>query len=113
MEIGFNAGHSELFLKHTSAHVTFDLGDHPYVSHAKEYIDAWRLYPSVLENMMLFLLMAITSADLQNAKKLARKNTIVMDDTMYTAAYTMGPTQVWLESDRIMGRRKGNVMGKI
>ena len=106
MEIGFNAGHSELFLKHTSAHVTFDLGDHPYVSHAKEYIDAWRLYPSVL-------MVAITSADLQNAKKLARKNTIVMDDTMYTAAYTMGPTQVWLESDRIMGRRKGNVMGKI
>ena len=86
MEIGFNAGHSsELFLKHTSAHVTsFDLGDHPYVAHAKEYIDAWRLYPSVLENMMLFLLMAIASADLQNAKKLARKNTIVMDDTMYS-----------------------------
>ena len=45
MEIGFNAGHSaELFLKYTSAHVTsFDLGDHPYVTHAKEYIDAY--YP--------------------------------------------------------------------
>ena len=43
MEIGFNAGHSsELFLKYTSAHVTsFDLGEHPYVSHAKEYIDAY------------------------------------------------------------------------
>ena len=65
------------YLKHTSAHVTFDLGDHPYVAHAKEYIDAWRLYPSVL-------MVAIASADLQNAKKLARKNTIVMDDTMYS-----------------------------
>lgn len=74
--------------------------------------------------MILFLLMVdIASADLQNAKRLARKNTIVMmDDTMYTAAwvhpYTMGPTQVWLETDRIeMGRRdyeegKGMSWGK-
>jgi hypothetical protein len=80
MEIGFNAGHSaELFLKHSSAHVTsFDLGDHD-----KEYIDAYpgrhslmtlpSLYRSVLENMMLFLLMVdIARADLQNSKRLAR-----------------------------------------
>ena len=50
---------------------------------------------------MLFLLM-VALADLQNARLLARKNTIViMDDTMYT----VGPTQAWLESDKMeMGK---------
>ena len=40
---------------------------------------------------MLFLLMVdIARADLQNAKKLARKNTIViMDDTMYTPEWVL------------------------
>jgi len=42
MEIGFNAGHSaEIFLQH-NPHATvtsFDLGMHPYVTHAKEYMD--------------------------------------------------------------------------
>ena len=91
------------YLKHTSAHVTsFDLGEHPYVTHAKEYIDAY--YPGrhslILGDSTVTVPKCIgkydvifidgghdyevASADLQNAKKLARKNTIVMDDTMYS-----------------------------
>ena len=143
MEIGFNAGHSsELFLKYTSAHVTsFDLGEHSYVAHAKEYIDAY--YPGrhslilgdstvtvpkcIGKYDVIFIDgghdYSVALADLQNARQLARKNTIViMDDTMYTPEwvhpYTVGPTQAWLESDMMeMGRRdyengKGMSWGK-
>jgi len=143
LEIGFNGGHSsELFLKYTSAHVTsFDLGEHPYVAHAKEYIDAY--YPGrhalILGDSTVTVPQcngtfdvifidgghdyAVALADLQNCRRLAHPGTIViMDDTMYTPAwvhpYTVGPTQVWVESDMIeMGRRdyeegKGMSWGK-
>lgn len=143
MEIGFNAGHSsEIFLKYTSAHVTsFDLGDHPYVAHAKEYIDVY--YPGrhslILGDSTVTVPQyngtfdvifidgghdyAVALADLQNCRRLAHPGTIViMDDTMYTPAwvhpYTVGPTQVWVESDMMeMGRRdytngKGMSWGK-
>ena len=143
MEIGFNAGHSaELFLKYTSAHVTsFDLGEHPYVAHAKEYIDAYYpgrhtlilgdstvTVPNCIGKYDVIFIdgghdYSVALADLQNAKRMARKNTIViMDDTMYTPEwvhpYTVGPTQVWVESDMLeMGRRdyqngKGMSWGK-
>jgi hypothetical protein len=130
MEIGFNAGHSaELFLKYTSAHVTsFDLGDHPYVTHAKEYIDAY--YPGrhslILGDSTVMVPKCIgkydvifidgghdyevARADLQNAKKLARKNTMYTPEWVHP--YTVGPTQAWLESDRIeMGRDYENGKG--
>ena len=108
MEIGFNAGHSaELFLKYTSAHVTsFDLGD-PYVAHAKEYIDAY--YPGRHSLILGDSTVTVTNcigkydvifidgghdydialADLQNAKRLARKNTIViMGSSVYGRSYS-------------------------
>ena len=47
MEIGFNAGHSaEVFLQNNKelTLTSFDLGEHNYVSTAKEYIDA--TYPN-------------------------------------------------------------------
>jgi len=137
MEIGFNAGHSsEVFLNHTRAHVTsFDLGEHSYVSHAKEYIDAY--YPNrhtlvigdstttVPKCNDIFDVIFIdgghdydvASADLQNCRRLAHKDTIViMDDTMYTSEwihpYTIGPTKVWIESDLVRLGRKDYEEGK-
>ena len=47
MEIGFNAGHSaEIFLENNKdlTLTSFDLGRHPYVLSAKEYIDS--IYPN-------------------------------------------------------------------
>lgn len=128
MEIGFNAGHSaEIFLQHnpTLTLTSFDLGAHNYVPTAKEYIDA--TYPNrhslILgdstetvpkfsnENPdktfdIIFIDgghdYRIANADLENCRKLANKDTIVIiDDTIYTRGwgqgYTVGPTQTWVE----------------
>jgi len=124
MEIGFNAGHSaETFLQNTTGHVTsFDLGEHPYVHVAKEYIDT--MYPgrhtlilgdsreTVPQCKDTFDLLFIDGGheydiakeDLKNCIPLAKPEAIfIMDDTIYTPewvqAYTVGPTQAWLESD--------------
>ncbi len=129
MEIGFNGGHSaEIFLKNNpTLHLTsFDLGAHPYVLKAKEYIDL--TYPNrhtlilgdstitipnfVKENPnkkfdILFIDgghdYKIAKSDINNCYHLAHKESIViMDDTIYTkywdARWTEGPTRSWLDS---------------
>lgn len=128
MEIGFNAGHSaEVFLQNNPALTltSFDLGAHDYVSIAKEYIDA--TYPNrhtlilgdstitvpkfISDNKdkrfdLIFIDgghdYAIANADLENCRKLANKDTLVIvDDTIYTDGwsthYTYGPTRAWTE----------------
>lgn len=131
MEIGFNAGHSaELFLHHHShLHLTsFDLGAHEYVPVAKSYIDF--MYPDrhhlilgdstitvpqyILEHPgKTFDLIFVDGCheydvvyqDMENVRKLAHPNTIViLDDTMYTAGWeaewTQGPSNVWINQIR-------------
>ena len=127
MEIGFNAGHSaDIFLK-SNPNLTltsFDLGSHTYVMTAKEYIDA--AYPNrhtlILGDSTVTVPKYINNnpdktfdiifidgghdypipkIDLENCKKLANKDTIViMDDTYYTkdtdGDYN-GPTKTWIE----------------
>ena len=128
MEIGFNAGHSaEVFLENndTLNLTSFDLGEHDYVLAAKEYID--KMYPNrhslilgdstvsvpkyINDNPgktfdLIFIdgghEYIIANADLENCKKLANKDTIVIiDDTCYTTGwqldYTLGPTKTWTE----------------
>lgn len=128
MEIGFNAGHSaEIFLQNnpTLRLTSFDLGCHDYVIVAKEYIDA--TYPNrhtlILGNSTvtipkysnenkdrIFNIIfidgghdyIIANADLENCRKLANKDTIVIiDDTIYTrgweVGHTLGPTKTWIE----------------
>ena len=128
MEIGFNAGHSaEVFLQNnpTITLTSFDLGSHKYVTPAKEYID--ETYPerhtlilgdstvtipeyTINNPGKVFDLIFIdgghdyniANADLENCRKLANENTVViMDDTIYTRGweecYTYGPTQTWVE----------------
>jgi predicted O-methyltransferase YrrM len=128
MEIGFNAGHSsEIFLRsNPQATVTsFDLGTHPYTAFAKQYID--KKYPCrhtlILgdstvtvptyyqehpDNVFDVIFIdggheySIAKADLENGRKLANKDTIVMmDDTIYKTEweqeFTIGPTKAWIE----------------
>ena len=130
MEIGFNAGHSaEVFLQHNPEMIltSFDLGDHSYISTAKEYIDT--TYPNrhtlilgdsrttiptfikehSTENITFELIFIdggheyeVVKSDLENCSKLANPDTlVVIDDTVITDAYkaywTAGPTQIWSE----------------
>ncbi len=124
MEIGFNAGHSaEIFLKNnpTCTLTSFDLGMHPYVSCAKEYIDT--TYPNrhtlILGDSRITVPeyqtttfdvifidgghdYDIAKTDLENCFKFAHKDTIViMDDTCFINGwetfYTVGPTKTWIE----------------
>lgn len=128
MEIGFNAGHSsELFLNSKSnvSVVSFDLGDHEYVSVAKEYID--NTYPNrhrlILgdskETVPLFIkenenfkfdILFIDGGhaydtvkeDTFNCLQLAHKDSIVIiDDTAFLDEWRMiwnvGPTIIWYE----------------
>lgn len=127
-EIGFNAGHSaDLFLSNNKNIMltSFDLGNHNYVSTAKEYVDL--TYPG--RHLLILGDSAVTipqyintqpaikydvifidgghdylvaKSDVENCSKLAHKDTIViLDDTMFTkggeASWTAGPTQVWTE----------------
>ena len=128
MEIGFNAGHSaETFLQNNPLLdlVSFDLGDHDYITTSKSYIDA--TYPGrhtlilggsretvprfIADNKdvkfdVIFIdgghQYEIATADIENCFHLAHKDTIVMlDDTMFIDGWekewTMGPTRAWTE----------------
>ena len=128
MEIGFNAGHSaEVFLQNnpTLTLTSFDLGHHSYVSAAKEYIDATYpnrhtlilgdstvTVPTYINNNpgktfdLIFIDgghdYRIARADLENCRKIANNDTVViMDDTMFTnawiAGWNTGPTKTWVE----------------
>ena len=128
MEIGFNAGHSaEIFLENNKdlTLTSFDLGRHPYVLSAKEYIDS--IYPNrhtliigdsrqtipmfLKQNKVMkfdFIFIdgghdyEIVKADLENCFHLAHKDTVfAVDDTIFTqgweASYSIGPTRIWSE----------------
>ena len=128
MEIGFNAGHSaEVFLKNNKdlTLTSFDLGEHNYVTSAKEYIDVTypnrhtlilgdsrTTIPIYLQNNkdtkfdIIFIDgghdYEIAKADMENCFHLAHKDTIVaLDDTIFTKGwekgYTIGPTRTWIE----------------
>lgn len=125
LEIGFNAGHSsELFLKNSNATVvSFDIGLHDYVKDGKAFIDltypnrheliigdstqSLPLYLSQYPDKKFDLLFIdgghsyeVAKADLENCRKFAHENSIViMDDTVIHKrshqAYTIGPTKIW------------------
>jgi predicted O-methyltransferase YrrM len=127
MEIGFNGGHSShVFLKmNPSLSVTsFDLGIHDYVLTAKQFIDT--TYPGRHTLLVGDSTVSVpkysnhnpnktfdvifidggheyetASADLENCRKLATKDTIViMDDTIYTKGQNTpvgGPAQAWMK----------------
>jgi hypothetical protein len=128
LEIGFNAGHSsEVFLEYNNdlKIISFDLGSHDYISHAKEYIDykypnrhnliigdSRETIPSYIDNNkdvkfdIIFIDgghdYEISKSDLENCFHLAHQETIVIiDDTIFTPGWeegwNIGPTKSWNE----------------
>ena len=122
MEVGFNAGHSsEIFLRHNPkiSVVSFDIGTHPYVNAAKQYIDqsytnrhtlilgdSKDTLPKYVESNpgVTFDLIFLdggssyddVKSDLENSRKLSNKDTIVVvDDTYWTES--AGPLKAWNE----------------
>ncbi len=128
MEIGFNGGHSaEIILENNklSTLLSFDLGDHDYVLHAKEYIE--NTFPGrhslILGDSKITVKKFIeenpeekfnvifidgghdcetAKSDMENCLLLSGPNTIIIfDDTCFTpgweADWTIGPTKVWNE----------------
>ena len=128
MEIGFNCGHSaEIILENnkSSTLLSFDLGDHDYVSHGKEYIE--NVYPGrhslILGDSKITVKKFVeenpeekfdvifidgghdyetAKSDMENCLLLSGPNTIIIfDDTCFTqewqAEWTIGPTTVWNE----------------
>lgn len=123
LEIGFNGGHSsELFLSESPEHhvLSFDLGEHLYVAFGKKYIDetfpnrhtlvlgdSTVTIPNYCADTKYDLIFIdgghsyeVALADLQNCKKFAHENTVViMDDTvhipMWEEPWTIGPTNAW------------------
>jgi len=145
MKIGFNIGHSsELFLNFDKdiTVTSFDKCRHHYWHIGKKYIDdnypnrhtlikgnssvSVPNYINDNKNKTFDLIFIdgchkyhIALQDIQNCKKLANENTIViMDDTIYKKRWkngsTKGPTQVWkemLNSDGVkeLGRQEYGV----
>lgn len=127
MEIGFNAGHSAYcFLNSnpTATLVSFDIGQHDYLLHGKEFIDikfpnrhtlnlgdsktSLPLYINQTKNEgkkfdVIFIDgghdQATVESDIRLCKFLAHKDTIViLDDTDYSQNapdYTFYPTKTW------------------
>ena len=124
MEIGFNAGHSaEVFLKNNSnlRLTSFDVNHHSYVSTGKEYMDLFFpnrhtlilgdsvvTVPEYTNNNpgkvydIIFIdgchEYHVATADLENCRKLANNQTIViLDDTVFTEeGLNYGATRAWL-----------------
>lgn len=128
LEIGFNNGHSsDIFLQsNPNCKVTsFDLGEHEYVSHAKEYIDlvfpdrhtlilgdstkTIPDYSSKNPNQTFDFIFIdgghayeVAKADVENCFQLSHKDTVLVVDDITTMKefereWTIGPTRVWEE----------------
>lgn len=128
MEIGFNAGHSANTFLNANPFadvVSFDLGCHPYVNFAKQYIDMTYEgrhqlilgdsqktlveYGNTNPNKTFDLIFIdggheydIALNDMMNCMKFAHENTIVIlddvvRDSRYVQDYTVGPSRVWNE----------------
>jgi len=127
LEIGFNAGHSAEVILHYSDRtslLSFDLGDHDYVTCGKKYIDmtfpnrhelilgdSRKTVPEFIRANphkkydMIFIdgghEFETAYADLINCREAAHRDTIViMDDTMYLEdgrPADVGPTNAWLK----------------
>lgn len=119
LEIGFNAGHSaQIFLEaNPYLHLTsYDIGEHDYVSAAKEYIDitfpgrhtlilgdSKVTVPQDKKRYDAFFIdgghdYETALADMINCSKLANQNAIVMIDDIvlkneWIASWTVGPTR--------------------
>lgn len=129
MEIGFNGGHSaDLMLKNndTLKLTSFDIGEHKYVIHGKEYIDMTYgnrhtlLLGNSLHTVPNFIKLCpdtkfdvifidgghqydVAKGDIDNCVHLAHKDTIVIVDDIvfkkeWVAHWTIGPTKAWEES---------------
>lgn len=125
LEIGFNAGlSSQALLSGSPATrvVSFDLGDHPYVHRAKEYVD--RRFPGRHELILgdsrttlpryaadharpVFDLafvdggheVDVVRADLRNAQTLCKPNAhVVVDDLTPWRPWGVGPATAWREA---------------
>jgi predicted O-methyltransferase YrrM len=126
-EIGFNAGHSSYVFLNTRPDVnvvSFDIGEHGYVSAAKEFIDS--KFPGRHELVLgdsrstlpryrrehpdsFFDLVfvdgghdyEIACADLRNCQTLAAANAfVVMDDLLDWKSWGLGPVKAWEEAQR-------------
>jgi predicted O-methyltransferase YrrM len=124
LEIGFNSGHSsDFFLKNFDCFVvSFDLNEHSYVKYAKIYIDtvypnrhtlitgdSTKTIPQFHHSKFDIIFIdgghdyLTAKRDLENCKRLAGPETIViMDDTMTDnnklANWNIGPNKAWNEA---------------
>jgi predicted O-methyltransferase YrrM len=124
LEIGFNAGHSSYVFLEARPDVqvvSFDLGEHSYVSAAKDFID--KRFPGRHQLVLgdstvtlpqyrqtnpdaVFDLAFVDGghdydtaiADLRNCRQLvAPGGLVVMDDLLYWKTWGVGPTRAWAE----------------